>query len=50
MDSKENGFYGFAKMMYDVGQPIRAYVVLKFITEEDYKEITGEDYVAPTTE
>lgn len=46
MNSKENGFYDFAKMIYGVGQSIRAYVVLNFITADQYKEITGEDYVA----
>lgn len=46
MNSKENGFYDFAKMMYGVGQSIRAYVVLKFITADQYKKITGEYYVA----
>ncbi|MCB7175675.1 MULTISPECIES: XkdX family protein [Lactiplantibacillus] len=46
MNSKENGFYDFAKMMYGAGQSIRAYVVLNFITADQYKEITGTDYAA----
>lgn len=50
MNSKENELYDFAKMMYGVGQSIRAYVVLNFITADQYKEITGEDYVASTSE
>lgn len=46
MNSKENGFYDFAKMMYGARQSIRVYVVLNFITADQYKKITGEDYVA----
>ena len=37
-------FYDFAKMMFGSGQRIEPYVILNFITEEEFKEITGKDY------
>ncbi|MGA3460540.1 XkdX family protein [Lactiplantibacillus plantarum] len=40
----------FVKMMFDAGCPIEGYVGYGAITVAEYKDITGEDYVAPTTE
>lgn len=36
----------FAKLMFALGNPIEGYVNL-VITPEDYKSITGKDFVAP---
>lgn len=40
----------FVKMMFDAGCQIEGYVGYGAITADDYKTITGEDYVASTTE
>lgn len=40
----------FVKMMFDAGCPIEGYVGYGAITFDDYKKITGEEYVAPATE
>ena len=37
------------KMFYSWNLDIKPYVALKVITADDYKAITGEAYVAPTT-
>lgn len=37
-------FYDFAKMMFGAGQRIEPYVILSFITKDEFKEITGKDY------
>ena len=36
----------FVKIMYSWGCDIKPYVVEQAITVEQYKEITGEEYVA----
>ena len=36
----------FVKLMFALGNPIEGYVGL-VITTDDYKTITGKDYVAP---
>lgn len=40
--------YEFIKIMFALHCPIEGYVVYKAITPEQYKEITGKDYVATT--
>jgi len=42
--------FDFVKQMYIWGCDIKQYVVLNTITADDYKAITGESYVAPTTQ
>ena len=39
----------FVKLMFALGNPIEGYVNL-VITPEDYKSITGKDYVTPTVQ
>ena len=39
--------FDFVKIMHDWGFDIKKYVVYQSITPEQYKEITGEDYVVP---
>ncbi|MDN6636611.1 MAG: XkdX family protein [Lacticaseibacillus paracasei] len=36
----------FIKMMYQLGCPIEDYVSTGAITPDEYKQITGSDYVA----
>lgn len=38
--------FDFVKMMFDAGCRIEGYVGYGAITSDDYKTITGEDYVA----
>lgn len=38
----------FVKMMFDAGYQIGDYVGYGAITADDYKDITGKDYVAPS--
>lgn len=38
----------FVKLMFELHNPIEGYVNL-VITPEQYKQITGKDYVAPAT-
>ncbi|MGQ2381787.1 XkdX family protein [Lactiplantibacillus plantarum] len=42
--------FDFVKMMFEAGCQIEGYVSYGAITTDDYKNITGEDYVALTTE
>jgi len=42
--------FDFVKQMYNWGCDIKQYVVLNSITADEYKAITGESYVAPTTQ
>ncbi|AYG28659.1 XkdX family protein [Lactiplantibacillus plantarum] len=42
--------FDFVKMMFEAGCRIEGYVGYGAITSDDYKTITGEDYVSPTTE
>lgn len=37
-------FYDFAKMMFGAGQRIEPYVILNFITKDEFKEITSNEY------
>lgn len=37
-------FYDFANMMFGAGQRIEPYVILNFITKDEFKEITGNEY------
>ena len=39
----------FVETMYSWGCPIEGYVVAGAITAAEYKSITGNDYVAPTS-
>ncbi len=39
----------FVKLMFAMHNPIEGYVNL-VITPEQYKQITGKDYVAPTAQ
>lgn len=41
--------YDFVKTIYSWGFPIDCYVVYHTITAEQYKEITGKDYVAASS-
>lgn len=41
--------FGFVKLMFALNNPIEGYVKFGSITAEQYKEITGKDYVAPAT-
>ena len=41
--------FGFCKLMVQLNCPIEGYVSLGAITAEQYKELTGKDYVAPAT-
>lgn len=38
--------FDFVKMMFDAGCQIDGYVGYGAITTDDYKKITGKDYVA----
>lgn len=38
------------KMLFSWGMDIKPYVSLRVITAEEYKAITGDAYVEPTTE
>ncbi len=40
--------FDFVKMMFGAGCQIEGYVGYGAITTAEYKEITGEDYVAPS--
>ena len=41
--------YDFAKQLYLWGFPIECYVQYNWITKDQYKEITGKDYVDAST-
>lgn len=41
--------YDFVKQLYLWGFPIECYVVYHTITKDQYKEITGKDYVDVST-
>ena len=41
--------YDFVKTIYSWGFPIECYVVYHTITKDQYKEITGKDYVEAST-
>jgi hypothetical protein len=41
--------YEFVKQLYLWGFPIECYVVYHTITKDQYKEITGKDYVDAST-
>lgn len=41
--------YDFVKTIYSWGFPIDCYVQYNWITKEQYKEITGKDYVDAST-
>lgn len=41
--------FDFVKQLYLWGFPIECYVVYHTITAEQYKEITGKDYVEAST-
>ncbi|UNL62548.1 XkdX family protein [Limosilactobacillus mucosae] len=41
--------YDFVKQLYLWGFPIECYVVYRTITKDQYKEITGKDYVDAST-
>lgn len=41
--------YDFVKTIYSWGFPIECYVVYHTITKDQYKEITGKDYVDAST-
>lgn len=41
--------YDFVKQLYLWGFPIDCYVVYHTITKDQYKEITGKDYVDAST-
>lgn len=38
--------FDFCKYMFDLHCPIEGYVPLNAITADQYKQITGKDYVA----
>ncbi|GAK47694.1 phage protein [Secundilactobacillus oryzae JCM 18671] len=38
------------ELLFSWGTDIKPYVSLRVITADDYKAITGEAYVAPTTQ
>lgn len=42
--------FTFCQLMFQLGCPIEGYVPLDAITADQYKQITGKDYVAPTTQ
>lgn len=39
----------FVKLMAELNQDIKPYVVIGTITAEQYKQFTGQDYVPATT-
>lgn len=41
--------FGFVKTIYSWGFPIDCYVLYRTITKDQYKEITGKDYVAASS-
>lgn len=41
--------FDFVKTIYSWGFPIECYVVYRTITKDQYKEITGKDYVDAST-
>lgn len=41
--------YDFVKTIYSWGFPIDCYVQYNWITKDQYKEITGQDYVDAST-
>lgn len=41
--------FDFVKTIYSWGFPIDCYVVYRTITKDQYKEITGKDYVDAST-
>lgn len=41
--------FDFVKQLYSWGFPIDCYVVYHTITAEQYKQITGKDYVAASS-
>lgn len=41
--------FEFVKQLYKWGFPIECYVVYRTITKDQYKEITGKDYVDANT-
>ena len=41
--------YDFVKTIYSWGFPIDCYVQYNWITKDQYKEITGKDYVDAST-
>ena len=41
--------FDFVKTIYSWGFPIECYVVYHTITADQYKEITGKDYVGAST-
>lgn len=41
--------YDFVKTIYSWGFPINCYVQYNWITKDQYKEITGKDYVDAST-
>ncbi|AVK60262.1 XkdX family protein [Lactobacillus sp. CBA3605] len=41
--------FEFVKMMFNAGCQVEGYVSYGAITAEEYKMITGEDYVVPAT-
>lgn len=41
--------FDFVKTIYSWGFPIECYVVYHTITKDQYKEITGKDYVDAST-
>ena len=41
--------FDFVKTIYSWGFPIECYVVYHTITADQYKEITGKDYVAASS-
>lgn len=41
--------FDFVKQLYTWGFPIECYVQYKTITKDQYKEITGKDYVDAST-
>lgn len=41
--------FDFVKQLYSWGFPIDCYVVYHTITKDQYKEITGKDYVGAST-
>ena len=41
--------FDFVKQLYLWGFPIECYVVYRTITKDQYKEITGKDYVDAST-
>lgn len=41
--------FDFVKTIYSWGFPIDCYVLYRTITKDQYKEITGKDYVAASS-